>query len=70
MGCNRFCFYYILVRFVNASSACRNCEWPMDILKEEYLENVKLVEKAVLRAVIPVCFISIILTVKLFAFEL
>lgn len=38
----------------------RDCNWLSDDLKEEYLENVKLVEKAVLRAVIPFSVMSII----------
>jgi len=37
---------------VNASLSYRDCKWLSDALKKEYLENVKLVEKAVLRAVI------------------
>lgn len=37
----------------------RDCKWLSDDLKEEYLENVKLVEKAVLRAVLSFPIMSI-----------
>ena len=45
---------------MNASLSYRDCKWLSDALKEEYLENVELVEKAVLRAVISFSLILII----------
>jgi hypothetical protein len=45
---------------VNASLSYRDCKCLSDALKKEYLENVELVEKAVLRAVISFSLILII----------
>lgn len=46
---------------MNASLSYRDCKWLTDDMKEEYLENTKVVEKAVLRAVIYFSLASTIL---------
>lgn len=37
---------------MNSFLSCRDCKWMPNDMKEEYLQNVKIVEEAMLRAVI------------------
>lgn len=37
---------------MNSFLSCRDCKWIPNDMKEEYLQNVKIVEEAMLRAVI------------------